>query len=135
VQHRAGIVAHRLALIKVDVEGAEANFFPFLVEWLQTQGGLKPPIFMELHVDFFATGSDVTRRLARAMGSYALAFASEPERPGHIVEGNVMTPYYPESLLADSGAICPGKEPFCMILLVDEESEWVKELVKSTSGE
>lgn len=131
----AGISSNKLALIKVDVEGAEANFFPLLVQWLQAQGGVKPPVFMELHVDFFATaGSDVVGKLAKAMGSYLLAFASEPERPGRIVEGNVLLPYYPESLLGETGAICPGKEPFCMVLLVDEESEWVKDLVKSTGG-
>jgi len=128
---RAGLAAARLALIKIDVEGAEAALFPPLVAWLQAEGGAKPPVFMELHVDFWAPGADAGA-LARAMGAYRLAFASQAERPGRPVDGNVLAPYSPEALLADTGHLCPGKQEFCMmiILLVDEDSAWVRELVE-----
>ena len=131
---RTGLRARELALVKVDVEGAEAALLPPLVEWLEGEvggRGAKPPLFVELHVDFWSAGGDSARAVAAALGRYARAYVSQPERPGRKATDNVLKLFSPEALLESTGHICPGKEPQCMVLLIDEgEGEgWVQELL------
>ncbi len=85
---------------------------------------------MELHTGFWGN-EGVAPALAAAMGTYKLAYASQAERPGSADKwrGNVLAPYDPAALLAETGALCPGKEVFCMVLLVDEDEEWVRGLL------
>lgn len=126
---RAGLRASELALIKLDVEGAEADILPALVDWLEQEGGVKPPLLVELHALFWADPAAGARAAAGAMAKYAFAFASEVERPGRRVLDNVLAAYRPGTLLAETGSLCPQAQSFCMVLLVDEPLPWVQDLL------
>ena len=141
---RVGLSVSELALVKLDVEGAEALLLPPLVQWLQEGaaavaaaarrgasggGGGKPPLFLELHTSFWAQGA-APGAVAAALAAYKHAFASHAERPGHRVSDNVLLPYQPLQVLAATGALCPQAQEFCMVLCVDELQQWVLELVR-----
>jgi FkbM family methyltransferase len=130
---RIGLTFDEIALVKIDVEGAEAVILPALMAWLMRSAKLlgrerKPPIFCELHVEFWPD-SDSATTVAAALSNYAFAFASRAERPGHTAKDNVLQRFYPQQLLADTGHVCPDKQTFCMVLLVDKVEEWVEELL------
>lgn len=122
---RAGLAAGQLALVKVDVEGAEAAILPPLVAWLGEAGAPKPPIFVELHVEFWADAAGAApRAVAEALSAYAFAYVSRAERPGHEARPNALLRYSPLELLEKEGAACPDKQTFCMVLVSDEEVAW-----------
>jgi FkbM family methyltransferase len=129
---RVGLAVSELALVKLDVEGAEALLLPPLVQWLQqgaAAAGSKPPLFLELHTGFWAQGA-APGAVAAALAAYKHVFASQAERPGHRVSDNVLQAYQPLQVLADTGALCPQAQEFCMVLCVDELQQWVLELVR-----
>lgn len=134
---RIGLTFDEIALVKIDVEGAEAVILPALVAWLTRSAKLlgrerKPPLFVELHVEYWPETSSA-ETVATALSSYAFAFASHAERPGHTAKDNVLQRFYPQKLLKDSGHMCPDKQPFCMVLLVDKLDVWVEELLDPTT--
>jgi FkbM family methyltransferase len=146
---RAGVSVGEVALVKVDVEGAEAVILPPLVAWLGGgalgAGGRKPPLLVELHVKFWAEGGAAAAAVAGALARYRRLYVFRAERPGDLITDNLLQPFDALAALGglgggqgegSGGSLCPGGEEFCMVLAVDEEEEpaWVKGLLEGAPG-
>ena len=143
---RIGLRPAELALVKVDVEGAEAALLPALVQWLAggsgsgsgsgsgDGGAVKPPLFVELHTRMWAGEARASAlAVARALATYRRAYVAREERPGHVIADNLLRPFDALAQVEGDaeGRACPGGTDFCMVLLVDEAEEpaWVAGLL------
>lgn len=129
---RVSLLPDSLALIKLDVEGAEAVILPALVDWLGAAVAEKPPIFVELHVEFWA--DQRADALVKALGAYKYAWAKRAERPGHKQGDPVLSAFDPMALYRDTGNPCPDKLTFCMVLLADSLLDWMQDIVILAEG-
>lgn len=124
---RIGLLPDSLALIKLDVEGAEGVILPALVDWLASAGAEKPPIFVELHVEFWA--EQKADALVKALSAYKHAWAKRAERPGHKQGDPVLSNFDPTALYRETGNPCPDKLTFCMVLVADSLHDWMQGIV------
>ncbi len=139
---RVGLSVGEVALVKLDVEGAEAAILPALVEWLGAGSeGAKPPLFVELHTKFWEGGgggsasasASAAAAVAGALARYRWVYAARAERPGHVLADNVLQPFDIAAAVAERGGdLCPQSQEFCMVLAVDEVEvpAWVQGLLE-----
>jgi hypothetical protein len=111
--------AEHVALIKMDVEGAETSIVPSLLEWLR-DAAPRPSLLVELHPPFWGLSAqlhvDVTQRLLRVFALYRHVFLKPRTRSD---EASVnMTPLDVPALLArtDPLILC---DTFCTVFCTD----------------
>ena len=118
---RVGLSRDELALVKLDVEGAEAVLLPLLVEWLRG-AARRPAILLELHRNLWLDHDADAARLADALATFAhVSFVGtrrSREDPSYVGPQELVA-FDPVATLAAVGDLCLGDS--CIVLAADEE--------------
>jgi hypothetical protein len=127
----AALEPGELSLVKLDVEGAEAQLLPQLVAWLGGGGGAggagggptRPCLLVELHPNFWLEPARDHAAVAGALSTWKFIYASPPrtQRQGNLRPVDFL-PLDPLAALSASGQVCA--EDYCVVLACDEPFDW-----------
>lgn len=122
---RAGLRAAEIALIKVDVEGAEAALLPAIAAWLAAAlpaGAPRPTLLVELHRTFWPDAGADARRVADALATWPFLYRSVEGAQRHKAGTSDFQTFDPVAAVARSGFVC--EEDYCMVLATGEAFDW-----------
>lgn len=120
----SGLRATDVALVKVDVEGAESEVLWSLLAWLVEESvqlretapentrNRRPALLVELHTEFWVDPAATHASIARVLSDWRYTYTNE-------IGGQGMQLFDAAATYAATGRIC--KIDFCMVLATDEQ--------------